>query len=179
MTQRSAKVHNKKKSLCEKSIILVANIIKLSSLSFITMSFGTTSFGATTAAKNNSSTSTTTATTVPAMSAKAVVDDDDDETKSELMVAVERSRSGHMRTRKPEAGGSERSRSYLMEPPPYKDSPPSYVIKKEFSTVDDMADDFISRKRTKINNMSELITSAPKHFSSKLPPKVKEVKLFR
>ena len=35
MTQRSAKVHNKRKSLCEKSIILVANIIKLSSFSFI------------------------------------------------------------------------------------------------------------------------------------------------
>ncbi|PON53742.1 hypothetical protein TorRG33x02_304280 [Trema orientale] len=176
MTQRSAKVHNKKKSLCEKSIILVANIIKLSSLSFVTMSCGTTSFGATTAAKNSSSTSTT--TTVPAVSAKAVVDDD--ETKDELMVAaVERSRSGHMRAKKPEAGGLERSRSYLMEPPPYKDSPPSYVIKKEFSTVDDMADDFISRKRKKINNMSDLITSAPKHFSSELPPKAKEVKLFR
>lgn len=39
--KHKAKVYKKKKSLCEKSMLLVANIIKLSSASLASFSFGT------------------------------------------------------------------------------------------------------------------------------------------
>ncbi|EXB74732.1 hypothetical protein L484_011011 [Morus notabilis] len=150
----------KKKSLCEKSMLLVANIIKLSSLSFVTVSFNKkTSVRSTPKAVEKKRASSSTAKVA--------------ETMDSLVPECSRSQ----RSKEPESGS--KPRSCLMELP--KKVSPLYVTREKEQDIDDRAADFIRRTHEKIKKSD--LNSATKRFSYKFPISapniVREVKLSK
>ncbi|GMN41714.1 hypothetical protein TIFTF001_010943 [Ficus carica] len=138
----------KKKSLCEKSMPLVANIMKLSSLSFVTLSFRTpTAVDHEKKKKKKKKKRSASACTAEVLS---------DQTNDEVLVP-ERSRRSSQRSEEPESAS--KPLSYLMEPK--KGSPLRLTGEKE--DIDDRAADFIRRTREKIKK-TDLNNSVSKCF---------------
>lgn len=135
MTQRSAK--HKKKSLCEKSMLLVSNIVKLSSLSFVAASVRTsknTSVGSVEAAEKKRVSG----------SACGKVD------QSTCRLS--------QRSQEPESGLTLKPRPYLMEPQNGNYSS-LYVTQEKKDNIDDIADEFIRRTHEKIKKSGSKATN--------------------
>jgi|UniRef100_A0A803QZW2 hypothetical protein len=147
----SSKVQNKKKSICEKSLLLVANIIKLSSLAFVSINNCGTSQTTVPGQKKNYSDHNNFLSSSSSAKAAYYHHDHDHNLDLDHHLILERTggnrRMGHVSKKQPLLmSGSERHGvSYVMIPP-IKDSPPKPVEFKDLSTLERMVEDFIKRK---------------------------------